>query len=414
MSSEDLFLKTSTEETTLRPYSISELTAQVKGLLEESLPACWVEGEISQYTHHGSGHRYFTLKDSSAQLSAVMFKWQASQLSFEPEQGMLALVYGHISVYERGGKYQFYATQIKPSGVGELALAFEQLKIRLEAEGLFDANRKRPLPPYPKKVGVVTSPTGAAIRDIIQVLGRRAPGLQVVLCPARVQGEGAAPEIAKAIADLNQLDDIDILIVGRGGGAPEDLWAFNDEGVARAIYQSSKPVISAVGHEIDYTIADYVADCRAPTPSAAAEIVVGERNALRERVAEHRDRLQTAMDRRLGGLEERLRHCNPQRLLTRLNDRLQQQNLYLDERRQDLFTALDWFLRTRTEAMRNAATRLDDLSPLTSLARGFAMAEKTTDGRLVRASADIQPGDKLKLRFRRGGAICSVEEKIDE
>lgn len=414
MSSEDLFLKTSIEETTLRPYSISELTAQVKGLLEESLPACWVEGEISQYTHHGSGHRYFTLKDSSAQLSAVMFKWQASQLAFEPEQGMLALVYGHISVYERGGKYQFYATQIKPSGVGELALAFEQLKIRLEAEGLFDANRKRPLPPYPKKVGVVTSPTGAAIRDIIQVLGRRAPGLQVVLCPARVQGEGAAPEIAKAIADLNQLDDIDILIVGRGGGAPEDLWAFNDEGVAQAIYQSSKPVISAVGHEIDYTIADYVADCRAPTPSAAAEIVVGERNALRERVAEHRDRLQTAMDRRLGGLEERLRHCNPQRLLTRLNDRLQQQNLYLDERRQDLFTALDWFLRTRTEAMRNAATRLDDLSPLTSLARGFAMAEKTTDGRLVRASADIQPGDKLKLRFRRGGAICSVEEKIDE
>ena len=414
MSSEDLFLKTSTEETTLRPYSISELTAQVKGLLEESLPACWVEGEISQYTHHGSGHRYFTLKDSSAQLSAVMFKWQASQLSFEPEQGMLALVYGHISVYERGGKYQFYATQIKPSGVGELALAFEQLKIRLEAEGLFDANRKRPLPPYPKKVGVVTSPTGAAIRDVIQVLGRRDPGLQVVLCPARVQGEGAAPEIAKAIADLNQLDDIDILIVGRGGGAPEDLWAFNDEGVARAIYQSSKPVISAVGHEIDYTIADYVADCRAPTPSAAAEIVVGERNALRERVAEHRDRLQTAMDRRLGGLEERLRHCNPQRLLTRLNDRLQQQNLYLDERRQDLFTALDWFLRTRTEAMRNAATRLDDLSPLTSLARGFTMAEKTTDGRLVRASADIQPGDKLKLRFRRGGAICSVEEKIDE
>jgi exodeoxyribonuclease VII large subunit len=414
MSSEDLFLKTSIEETTLRPYSISELTAQVKGLLEESLPACWVEGEISQYTHHGSGHRYFTLKDSSAQLSAVMFKWQASQLSFEPEQGMRALVYGHISVYERGGKYQFYATQIKPSGVGELALAFEQLKIRLEAEGLFDANRKRPLPPYPKKVGVVTSPTGAAIRDIIQVLGRRAPGLQVVLCPARVQGEGAAPEIAKAIADLNQLDDIDILIVGRGGGAPEDLWAFNDEGVARAIYQSSKPVISAVGHEIDYTIADYVADYRAPTPSAAAEIVVGERKALRERVAEHRDRLQTAMDRRLGGLEERLRHCNPQRLLTRLNDRLQQQNLYLDERRQDLFTALDWFLRTRTEAMRNAATRLDDLSPLTSLARGFTMAEKTTDGRLVRASADIQPGDKLKLRFRRGGAICSVEEKIDE
>ena len=412
--SEDLFFRTDTDEAFDRPYSISEITAQVKGLLEESLPACWIEGEISQYTHHGSGHRYFTLKDASSQLSAVMFKWQASQLSFEPEQGMQALVYGHVSVYERGGKYQFYATQIKPSGVGELALAFEQLKNRLEAEGLFDVDRKRPLPPHPKKVGVVTSPTGAAIRDIVQILGRRAPGLQVVLCPARVQGEGAAPEIAKAIADLNKLDDIDILIVGRGGGAPEDLWPFNDEAVARAIYQSPKPVISAVGHEIDYTIADYVADHCAPTPSAAAEIVASERGALSERVAENRARLQVAMERRLEAMEERLQSCNPQRLLTRLQDRLQQQNLYLDERRQDLFTALDWFLRTRVEAMRGAATRLDDLSPLTSLARGFSLTEKIADGRLVRDSGDIQPGDKLQLRFRRGGAICTVEEKIDE
>jgi exodeoxyribonuclease VII large subunit len=414
MSSEDLFFRADTEETSNRAYSISEITAQIKGLLEKTLPACWIEGEISQYTHHGSGHRYFTLKDSSAQLSAVMFKWQAGQLSFEPEQGMQALVYGHVSVYERGGKYQFYATQIKPSGVGELALAFEQLKNRLETEGLFDADRKRPLPPYPKKVGVVTSPTGAAIRDIVQILGRRAPGLQVVLCPARVQGEGAAPEIAKAIADLNKLKDIDILIVGRGGGAPEDLWPFNDEAVARAIYQSAKPVISAVGHEIDYTIADYVADHRAPTPSAAAEIVASERGALRERVAEDRERLQSAMQRRLEALEAQSRHYDPQRLLARLDDRLQQQNLYLDERRQDLFTALDWFLRNRVEVMRNAATRLDDLSPLTSLARGFTLAEKVTDGHLVRDSTDIQPGDKLQLRFRRGGAICTVEKKTDE
>ena len=414
MSSEDLFFRTDAAAASNRPYSISEITAQVKGLLEETLPACWIEGEISQYTHHGSGHRYFTLKDSSSQLSAVMFKWQASQLSFEPEQGMQALVYGHISVYERAGKYQFYATQIKPSGVGELALAFEQLKNRLEIEGLFDADRKRPLPPYPKKVGVVTSPTGAAIRDIIQILGRRAPGLQIVLAPARVQGEGAALEIARAIADLNKLDDIDILIVGRGGGAPEDLWPFNDEAVARAIYQSAKPVISAVGHEIDYTISDYVADYRAPTPSAAAEIVASERGALRERVIESRNRLQAGMERHLETLEQRLRHCNPQRLLTRLEDRLQQQNLYLDERRQDLFTALDWFLRTRIESLRSAATRLDDLSPLTSLARGFALAEKVANGRLVRDSTDLEPGDKLQLRFRRGGAICSVEKKIDE
>ncbi|MEE3260133.1 MAG: exodeoxyribonuclease VII large subunit [Candidatus Latescibacterota bacterium] len=414
MSSEDLFSWTDAAEAAERPYSVSEITAQVKGLLEESLPACWVEGEISQYTHHSSGHRYFTLKDGSSQLSAVMFKWQASKLSCEPEQGMQALVYGHVSVYERGGRYQFYATQIKPSGVGELALAFEQLKNRLEAEGLFAEDRKRPLPAYPQKVGVVTSPTGAAIRDIVQVLARRAPGLQVVLCPASVQGEGAAAEIAKAIADLNQLADVDILIVGRGGGAPEDLWPFNDEAVARTIYQSAKPVISAVGHEIDYTISDYVADYRAPTPSAAAEIVASERGALRVRVGEYRDRLQSEMKRHLEALEERLRHCDPSRLLARLDDRLQQQNLYLDERRQDLFTALDWFLRTRVEAMRNAATRLDDLSPLTSLARGFALAEKVADGGLVRDGADLKSGDKLHLRFHRGGAICSVEEKLDE
>jgi exodeoxyribonuclease VII large subunit len=194
MSSEDLFSWTDAEEAVERPYSVSEITAQVKGLLEESLPACWVEGEISQYTHHSSGHRYFTLKDGTSQLSAVMFKWQAAKLSFEPEQGMQALVYGHVSVYERAGRYQFYATQIKPSGVGELGLAFKQLKNRLETEGLFAADRKRPLPAYPQKVGVVTSPTGAAIRDIVQVLARRAPGLQIVLSPARVQGEGGAED----------------------------------------------------------------------------------------------------------------------------------------------------------------------------------------------------------------------------
>jgi exodeoxyribonuclease VII large subunit len=267
------------EDAAHRPYSVSEITSQVKGLLEENLPKCWVEGEISQYNHHSSGHRYFTLKDNASQLSTVMFKWQAGSLSFIPQQGMQVLVYGNISVFERGGKYQLYAEQIKPAGVGELAIAFEQLKSRLEAEGLFAENRKRPLPPYPRKIGVVTSPTGAAIRDIIQILDRRAPDIGIVLCPARVQGEGAAAEIAAAIASLNQLDDIDVLIVGRGGGAPEDLWPFNDESVARAIYQSPQPVISAVGHEIDYTIADYVADCRAPTPSAAAEMVGRERSA---------------------------------------------------------------------------------------------------------------------------------------
>ena len=410
--SADLFALAEAEITGERPFSVSEVTAQIKGMLEEGLPACWVEGEISQYTHHTSGHRYFTLKDAESQLSAVMFKWQASKLSFEPEPGMQVLVYGHVSVYERAGRYQFYATQIKPSGIGELALAFEQLKNRLEAEGLFADDRKRPLPAYPQTVGIVTSSTGAAIRDIVQVLGRRAPGLQIVLRPARVQGAGAAPEIARAIADLNRLDDIEILIVGRGGGAPEDLWPFNDEAVARAIYQSAKPIISAVGHEIDYTIADYVADYRAPTPSAAAEIVASERATLRQRVVEQRLRLQNEMDRYLDALGEKLIYCEPDRLFARLDDRLQQKSLYLDEQRQDLNTTLDWFLRTQIEAMRNAAVRLDDLSPLTGLARGFALAEK--DGMPIRDGTDLTPGDKLHLRFHHGSAICSVEEILDE
>ena len=402
------------EDASHRPYSVSEITSQVKGLLDETLPSCWVEGELSQYNHHSSGHRYFTLKDYASQLSAVMFKWKAGSLAFTPQQGMQVQVYGRISVYEKGGKYQFYAEQIKPAGVGEAAIAFEQLKNRLEAEGLFAPSRKRPLPPYPRKIGVVTSPTGAAIRDIIQVLNRRAPDLDIVLCPARVQGEGAAAEIAEAIARLNQLDDVDVLLVGRGGGAPEDLWPFNDEAVARAIYQSPQPVISAVGHEIDYTIADYVADSRAPTPSVAAEMVARERSALRERVAEQQGRLRAEMEHYLRSLAERLRHCGPSRLCARLDDRLQQQSLHLDERRQALYTAFDWFLHTRGESFANAATRLDDLSPLTSLARGFALVEHVANQRLIRDSNELQPGDKLQLRFRRGGAICRVEEKLDE
>ena len=414
MSFQEPLFWSDAEDATHRPYSVSEITSQVKGLLEESLPKCWIEGEISQYTHHSSGHRYFTLKDNASQLSAVMFKWQASSLSFSPQQGMQVQVYGYISVFERAGKYQLYAEQIKPAGVGELAIAFEQLKNRLAAEGLFDESRKRPLPPYPRKIGVVTSPTGAAIRDILQILDRRAPDIEIVLCPARVQGEGAAAEVAAAIASLNQLGDIDVLIVGRGGGAPEDLWPFNDESVAWAIYQSPQPVISAVGHEIDYTIADYVADCRAPTPSAAAEIVARERSALRERVTEQQGRLLAEMERYLSSLEERLRHCDPDRLRARLEDRLQQQSLYLDERRQALSTAFDWFLRTRVEALATATTRLDDLSPLTSLARGFAIVERVANKRLVRDGNELQPGDKLRLRFHRGGAICRVEEKLNE
>ena len=300
-----------------RPLSVSDLTLQVKDVLEDALPPCWVMGEISEFTRHSSGHRYFTLVDDFSQLSCVMFKWQGRGVRFVPERGMQILVQGHISVYERGGRYQFYVTRLQPAGVGELALAFEQMKNRLEDEGLFDAERKRPLPPFPRSVGVVTSASGAAIRDIHQVLARRAPGLQIVLAPARVQGPGAAEEIAQAIRDLNRYGEVDILIVGRGGGSPEDLWCFNEEMVARAIYQSAIPVISAVGHEIDYTISDYVADYRAATPSAAAEIVAVEQAALTRRVIELRRRLRQTMQTLLETVTQRIQSMRPERLYLR-------------------------------------------------------------------------------------------------
>jgi exodeoxyribonuclease VII large subunit len=397
-----------------RPYTVSEITAQVKAALEESLPMCWVVGEISQFTRHTSGHHYFTLKDEASQLSAVMFKWQARGLAFTPEPGMQVMAYGHVSVYERGGRYQFYVAQMQPAGVGELALAFERLRNRLEAEGLFDPEHKRALPPYPQAIGVVTSATGAAIRDIVNVLQRRAPGLQIVLRPARVQGAGAAEEIARGIADLNRYPGMDILIVGRGGGAPEDLWPFNEELVARAIYQSEKPIISAVGHEIDYTIADYVADRRAPTPSAAAELVAQEHGGLQLRTVELRQRLHKAVDSLLAYHGQRLRDMDPQRLRRRLQGRLDQASQHVDERCRDLATAFDWYMHRRSGDLRSAATRLEDLNPLAGLARGFALCERLADGRLVRSGSDLEAGDKVRLRFRQGSAVATVEEISNE
>ncbi len=410
MSEHDLFADQVGEDAA-RPLSVSELTGQIKSLLETELESRWVLGEISQYTlQRGSGHRYFTIKDEHSQLSAVMFKWQSRGLSFEPESGMQVLVYGHVSVYETRGVYQFYAARIQPAGVGELALAFEQLKSRLAAEGLFDVERKRALPPFPRRVGVVTSPTGAAIRDIAQVMQRRAPGIQIVLAPARVQGQGAAEEVAHGIEELNRYAEVDIIIVGRGGGAPEDLWCFNEERVARAIFASPIPVISAVGHEVDFSISDYVADYRAPTPSAAAEIVAAEHGALKERVVELRQRLISSMQGHIERRGEAQRHLDPRRVLLRARDRIEQNSQYLDERRKDLITAFDWYARRRIEAFGGALMRLEDLSPLKGLARGFSLAEATENGQLIKDANELQPGDTIRVRFQRGSAICSVED----
>ena len=396
------------------PLTVSQITAQVKGVLEEALPYCWVSGEVSDFRRPSSGHCYFGLQDESSQLSCVMFRFYAQQLRFEPEPGMQVLVYGNVSVYERGGRYQFYTYRIQPAGVGEMALAFEQLKNRLAEEGLFDAERKRPIPTFPSTVGVVTSATGAAIRDIVQVLARRAPGVQVILRPARVQGAGAAEEIARAISDLSAHGAADTLIVGRGGGSPEDLWPFNEEVVARAIYACPIPVVSAVGHEIDYTIADHVADVRAPTPSAAAELVAPDYGILRRQIGTDRRRLRLSLRSRLLHLEQTLADYAPQRRAERLQGRLEQAAQGLDEARDDLAGAADASLRSRMESFRTGALRLQGLNPLQGLTRGFAFCERRTDGQPVRAAAELSRGDELRLRFADGSALCRVEETQDE
>ena len=390
------------------PLSVSDMTARIKGTLEESLPYCWIMGEVSDVSRPGSGHCYLTLRDHSSQLSCVMFRFYAQQLRFIPQVGTQVLAYGNISVYERGGRYQFYAVRLRPAGVGDRAIAHEQLRARLEEEGLFDVERKRALPQHPHRIGVVTSPTGAAIRDIIQILSRRAPGLQIILAPTRVQGDGAAELITAAIQQLNRFGGIDIIIVGRGGGSPEDLWPFSDEAVARAIFASNVPVVSAVGHEADRTIADDVADVRAPTPSAAAELVAQEAQILHRRVAELRQRLTRGIDRRLDQLNRELAFLDPLRRLERLRDRADQQSQRLDEARVALAAAADDALMQHRQRLSLAALRLSSVNPLASLARGYAYCER--DGRPVHAVAKLQEGERLRLRFADGAASTLIEK----
>lgn len=392
------------------PLTVSEITTQVKSLLEETLPACWVVGELSDFSRAASGHCYLTLTDPHCQLSAVMFRSYAQQLSFAPEPGTKVLAFGNISVYERGGRYQFLIYEMRPAGVGELALAFEKLRARLDQDGLFDPQRKRPLPPFPQTIGVVTSRSGAAIRDIINVIQRRAPDVQIILRPTTVQGPTAALDIARAIAELNQHSAADILIVGRGGGSAEDLWPFNEEVVARSVYASKIPVVSAVGHEIDFSISDYVADVRAPTPSSAAEIVTQEYGALRQRVSDFDGRLQAAVANRLGHFQLRLEHADPASLMRRLKDRLDQAAQYLDERRETLVDGFDRSALTRAHSFHTAALRLQGQSPLAGLSQGFAYCERAVDGKPLRKAAQLQTGEQIRLRFSEGDALCNVEE----
>ncbi len=436
-------------------YSVTELSREIKGLLEGKFPDVWVTGEVSNYRAAGSGHYYFTLKDATAQLRAVCFRNQARYLKFKPQDGISVIARGRLSVYEARGEYQLYVEYLEPAGLGALQLAFEQLKAKLTAEGLFDPGRKKPLPVLPRTIGIVTSPSGAAIRDILRVLRRRFRNMNVLIYPAKVQGEGAAEEIAEGIEHFNMHALVDVLIVGRGGGSLEDLWAFNEEVVARTIAKSKIPIISAVGHETDFTIADFVSDLRAPTPSAAAELVVHRKQDFVSEL-EHRARRMTQVLRlKLSEARERFvglrMHSVFQMLATRIAERAQRvdeaivemnrvirerlsetrhawleisagivrydfarllslKSAALAERDTKFATEFSRYLRDRQARLAQVAAILTERSALTILNRGYSIT-RDASGHILRDAARVNVGDDVSIHLAKGEIGATVHNK---
>lgn len=393
-----------------RVLSVTRLTTLLQELIEDNFVDVLVAGEVSNLARPASGHCYFTLKDADAQLRAALFKPQARALGFALENGLQVTCRGRVSLYRQRGELQLIVDQLEPSGPGGLQLAFEQLKQRLAAEGLFAIEHKRPLPPFPRTIGIVTSPTGAAIRDILNILERRGGGLRILLRPVRVQGSGAAEEIAAAIAELNRLPEVDVLIVGRGGGSVEDLWAFNEEVVVRAIHRSKHPVIAAIGHETDVTLADLAADLRAPTPSAAAELVVKNRLELES----HLDHLVVRLQRRAReklllarersyGLVRRLRL--PLNLLQHYQERC-------DARHRQLRQAIRGRLERQAAQLAEDSGRLHSLSPLRTLARGYSIVQDSGSERIISDSRQLRTGQSLRLRLAHGAALAEVKQVL--
>jgi len=439
-------------------YSVSEITRDVRAILEAAFDKAWIEGEISNFRQAASGHAYFVLKDDKAQIKCVLFRGQRVGMKFSPEDGDQVLLFGRVTVYEARGDYQVIVEAMEPRGLGALQKAFEQLKDKLAKEGLFDESRKKELPEIPWKIGIVTSPTGAAIRDMIHVIKRRNPKTSVLLYPALVQGEGAAEEIARGIKELNKHKDVDVLIIGRGGGSIEDLWAFNEEVVARAIADSKIPVVSAVGHEIDFTIADFVADLRAPTPSAAAELVVPKLNdivqdlqyltnqmieRMEEDIEDYRERLRYLIDRRFFREPRRILEAPAQHLdevvqrllrgldqwvlvkrgsLTQTVHRLFQaspgkQIQKMSERRIDLVARLqrrmESQIKLKKEKLGGVAKSLGALSPLNVLERGYSITTAQKTGKAVTSSKQVKKGDTVRIRLAQGQLDATVDETID-
>jgi exodeoxyribonuclease VII large subunit len=398
------------------PFTISQLTGYIRRLFEKdaTLRDLWVEGEVSSFTRASSGHCYFNLKDAGAEVRCVMWRTAAQAQSRLPQHGERVLAHGNVSVYEARGSYQLYVDLIRPAGVGDLHRQFELLKAKLEAEGLFDPARKRPLPGWPRQIGVVTSPSAAALRDVLNVLGRRYPLVKVLLSPTLVQGDAAPAQIVNAIQALSARDDVDLVIVARGGGSLEDLWAFNDEGVARAIVACRHPVISGVGHETDYSISDLSADVRAPTPSAAAELAVPDQAELAASIAGLSARLAdvlqgqiTARRAALAGRQQVLRHLSPQA-------RLQSARQQVDDLLASAAAQVQHSLALRRERLRGLAAQLESLGHAATLARGYAIVRQAETGRVVNSVGQVAPGDRLSVRVADGVFEATAQGDADE
>lgn len=443
--------------------SIKDLNKYIKAVIESEdlLQDVWVRGEISNFTHHSSGHMYFTLKDADSRIKSIMFAKQNQRLPFMPREGTRVMARGNVSVYERDGQYQFYVTEMQPDGIGGLYMAYEQLKKKLEDEGLFALSRKKQIPRFPRAIGIITSPTGAAVRDIIITLQRRFPTLPILLLPVLVQGTQAAPAIVKAIQEMNKRQEVDVLIVGRGGGSLEELWAFNEEAVARSIFASQIPIISAVGHETDFTIADFVADLRAATPTAAAELAVPHHIELKQQLAQFKQRLQRGLFQELQAKRERLERAkrspamlNPRKQLIQPAERLdrlteqlryriqnsiaraEQKKLKLvqrlsgfNPREQVLYTkrragnaerqlvqAMQAIWRTHQYRWDTHLKQLDALSPLKVMQRGYSLVYDEKKQNLVKSITQVQLGDVVNITLKDGRMDCHIwamEENID-
>jgi exodeoxyribonuclease VII large subunit len=389
--------------------TVSELTQAVKGLLEEGFSSVWVEGELSNVARPNSGHVYLSLKDAQSQLRAVIWRGVALRLRFDPRDGQEVIVRGRLTVYPPRGDYQLVVEELHAKGIGALELALRQLKEKLFRLGYFDPKRKKPLPRIPRRIALVTSPTGAAVRDMVEILSRRWPAADVWICPVRVQGDGAAEEIAAAVRLLNRLCCVDVMILGRGGGSAEDLWAFNEEIVARAIHESAIPVVSAVGHEIDVTIADLVADCRALTPSEAAELVVPNREELLEGLIRLDSRLRDLLAGRLEEAWQRWHDLAGRRAFRLPLDRVREEERRLDEWQERLNRAAKQRLEMARQGLKATAARLETLSPLNVLARGYSLSRKEDDSLLVRSPEQVKPGDRLVTLVQMGRIFSRVE-----